>query len=88
MNYRIMTLFPDMIDMVAHTSIMGRAIANGSINLNIYNIRDYTLNKNKRVDDYTYGGGAGLLMQAAPIYRAYEYVCEKIGKENRFIMTF
>ena len=46
MNYHIMTLFPDMIDMAAHTSIMGRAIANGSINLNIYNIRDYTHNKN------------------------------------------
>ena len=76
MNYHIMTLFPDMIDMAAHTSIMGRAIANGSISLHIYNIRDYTLNKNKRVDDYTYGGGAGMLMQAQPIYDCYRAVCE------------
>ncbi|MCF2656114.1 tRNA (guanosine(37)-N1)-methyltransferase TrmD [Lacrimispora saccharolytica] len=82
MNYHIMTLFPDMIDMAAHTSIMGRAIANGSISLNIYNIRDYTLNKNKRVDDYTYGGGAGMLMQAQPIYDCYRAVCENIYKAN------
>ena len=77
-----MTLFPDMIDMAAHTSIMGRAIANGSINLNIYNIRDYTLNKNKRVDDYTYGGGAGMLMQAQPIYDCFRAVCDNIYKAN------
>lgn len=82
MNYHIMTLFPDMIDMAAHTSIMGRAIANGSISLHIYNIRDYTLNKNKRVDDYTYGGGAGMLMQAQPIYDCYRAVCENIYKAN------
>ena len=82
MNYHIMTLFPDMIDMAAHTSIMGRAIANGSINLNIYNIRDYTLNKNKRVDDYTYGGGAGMLMQAQPIYDCFRAVCDNIYKAN------
>ncbi len=82
MNYHIMTLFPDMIDMAAHTSIMGRAIANGSISLHIYNIRDYTLNKNKRVDDYTYGGGAGMLMQAQPIYDCYRAVCENIYKSN------
>ena len=82
MNYHIMTLFPDMIDMAAHTSIMGRAIANGSISLHIYNIRDYTLNKNKRVDDYTYGGGAGMLMQAQPIYDCYRAACENIYKAN------
>ena len=82
MIYHIMSLFPDMIDMAAHTSIMGRAIANGSISLHIYNIRDYTLNKNKRVDDYTYGGGAGMLMQAQPIYDCYRAVCENIYKAN------
>lgn len=67
-----MTLFPELIDSIVHTSIMGRAIESGLITVNAVNIRDYTTNKNRRVDDYTYGGGAGMLMQAQPVYDCYK----------------
>jgi tRNA (guanine-N1)-methyltransferase len=63
-----------------HTSILGRAAANGHIQMNVVNIRDYTLDKHKKVDDYPYGGGAGMLMQAQPIYDAYLSVCKEIEK--------
>lgn len=72
MRFSVLTLFPELIDSVANTSIMGRAIQSGLVEVNAVNIRDYTLNKNKRVDDYTYGGGAGMLMQAQPVYDAYK----------------
>ena len=80
MNFHILTLFPDMVRDGLHTSILGRAAANGHIQMNVVNIRDYTLDKHKKVDDYPYGGGAGMLMQAQPIYDAYLSVCKKIEK--------
>ena len=61
-----MTLFPEMIVQGLSTSVLGRAIARGIISLNAVNIRDYTLDKHKRVDDYPYGGGAGMVMSADP----------------------
>ena len=70
MNFHILTLFPDMVRDGLHTSILGRAAENGHINMNVINIRDYTLDKHKKVDDYPYGGGAGMLMQAQPVYDA------------------
>lgn len=77
MNFHVLTLFPDMITSALGESITGRAIKNGIINVDAVDIRDYTLDKHKKVDDYPYGGGAGLLMQAQPIYDAYKAVCEK-----------
>ena len=62
-----MTLFPEMIVQGLSTSVLGRAIARGIISLNAVNIRDYTLDKHKRVDDYPYGGGAGMVMSADPV---------------------
>ena len=59
MKYYVMTLFPEMIEQAMNTSIMGRAMADGLISLQVMNIRDYTLNKHGKVDDYPYGGGAG-----------------------------
>ena len=56
MNFHILTLFPDMVRDGLHTSILGRAADNGHINMNVVNIRDYTLDKHKKVDDYPYGG--------------------------------
>lgn len=70
----IASLFPDMCETVLNCSIIGRARKEGIVNLNVHNIRDYTTNKHKKVDDYPYGGGRGMLMQADPIYRCYEYV--------------
>lgn len=75
MNFHILTLFPDMVRDGLHTSILGRAVENGHISMNVVNIRDYTLDKHKKVDDYPYGGGAGMLMQAQPIYDAWKAVC-------------
>lgn len=85
MNFYILTLFPEMVMDGLNTSIIGRAVKNGLLNIEAINIRDFAQNKHGQVDDYVYGGGAGLLMQAAPIYRAYESICEKIGKSPRVI---
>ena len=61
-----------MIEQGFHTSITGRSLENGTLTLHAVNIRDYTINKHKKVDDYPYGGGAGMLMQAQPVYDAYQ----------------
>lgn len=85
MKYYVMTLFPEMIEQAMNTSIMGRAMADGLISLQVMNIRDYTLNKHGKVDDYPYGGGAGMVMEAEPIYRCYEQICSEAGKRPRVI---
>lgn len=72
-----MTLFPEMVLGGLDTSILGRAAQKGLITLDVVNIRDYTLDKHKKVDDYPYGGGAGMLMQAQPVFDAYRAVCGK-----------
>ncbi len=82
MNFHVLTLFPDMITQGLNTSITGRSIENGTICLNAVNIRDYTQNKHKKVDDYPYGGGAGMLMQAQPVYDAYKAVAEGIRERK------
>ena len=68
-----------------NTSIIGRAINNELLTIEAVNIRDFAENKHNRVDDYTYGGGAGMLMQAGPVYGAYNHVVEKTGKTPRVI---
>ena len=78
MNFHVLTLFPEMIEQGVNTSITGRAINNGLLSINAVNIRDYAFNKHNSVDDYPYGGGAGMLMQAEPVYLAYEAVKEQI----------
>ncbi len=78
MNFHIMTLFPELIDNAASTSILGRAIQSGIISVNAVDIRTYTENKHGRVDDYTYGGGAGMLMQAQPIYDCHQAILADI----------
>ena len=85
MNFHVMTLFPEMIERAMGESITGRAIKAGHISVNAVNIRDFANNKHNRVDDYPYGGGAGMVMQAEPVYQAYLSVKEKIGKAPRVI---
>ena len=85
MNFHVLTLFPDMIQNGVNTSITGRAMNNGLISLNTVNIRDYAGNKYGQVDDYPYGGGAGMVMQPGPVYRSYESVVERIGYKPRVI---
>ena len=85
MNFHILTLFPEMIEQGMHTSIIGRAIAGGYLSINAVNIRDYAFSKHQKVDDYPYGGGAGMLMQAEPVYLSYEAIKEKIGYRPRVV---
>lgn len=82
MNFHVLTLFPEMIDNGMKTSITGRAIEKGVLSVNAVNIRDFAFNKHQSVDDYPYGGGAGMLMQAEPVYLAWESVKERIGEER------
>lgn len=82
-NFHIMTLFPEMVLNGLHTSILGRAAQKGHISIEAVNIRDYTLDKHGKVDDYTYGGGAGMLMQAQPIYDTYQAIIDHIGQDKR-----
>lgn len=79
MNFHILTLFPDMVMDGLNTSIIGRAVNAGLLSIEAVNIRDYAFNKHQSVDDYPYGGGAGMLMQAEPVYLAYEAVAGKIA---------
>ena len=85
MSFHVLTLFPEMIMNGLETSILDRAAAKGIVSFEAVNIRDYTLERHGKVDDYPYGGGAGMVMQAEPIYRAYEALVEKIGKKPRVI---
>ncbi len=83
MNFHILTLFPDMIKNGLGESITGRAEKKGLISINTVNIRDFANNKYGHVDDYTYGGGAGMLMQAEPVYLSYMHVMENYCKKDR-----
>jgi tRNA (guanine-N(1)-)-methyltransferase len=87
MLYYVMTLFPEMIEYIMAQSIIGRALSDELINLKIINIRDYAKNRYRQVDDYPYGGGAGMLMQADPIYSAYKDICQNSEKKPRLIYT-
>ena len=85
MNFHVLTLFPEMIRNGMNTSITGRAINAGILSVEAINIRDYAFNKHQKVDDYPYGGGAGMLMQAEPVYLSYEAIKEKIGYRPRVV---
>ena len=80
MNFHILTLFPEMVEYGLKTSIIGRAVAGGLLSIEAVNIRDFAFNKHQSVDDYPYGGGAGMLMQAEPVYLAYKDIEERIQK--------
>ena len=92
MHFVVLTLFKEMVETIMNTSIMGRALDKGLINLDVIDIRDYAENKHNRVDDYPYGGGAGMVMQAGPVYKACETARSLIkdkeaetGKRTRLI---
>ena len=89
MNFHILTLFPEMVEKGLNTSVIGKAVDKGRITLKTHNIRDYTTDKHKKVDDYPYGGGAGMLMQAQPVFDCFSAVREEIeksgGKSRRVI---
>ena len=82
MHYVVLTLFKEMVETIMNTSIMGRALDKGLINLDVIDIRDYAENKHNRVDDYPYGGGAGMVMQAGPVYKACEAAKELLRDQD------
>lgn len=85
MQFYIMTLFPEMVMGGLKTSIIGRAIKNELLSIEAINIRDYAFNKHNSVDDYPYGGGAGMLMQAEPVFQCYKALEDRIGKRPRVV---
>lgn len=80
MRFIVLTLFKELIEQCMHTSIMGRAMEKGLISLDTVDIRDFSGNKHNRVDDYPYGGGAGMVMAAPPVYRACEHAKQMLGE--------
>ena len=88
MRIDIATLFPEMLETILSESIVGRARKKGAIEICCHQIRDYTNDKHRRVDDIPYGGGMGMVMQAEPIYNCYKAVCEQLGvKPHTIYMT-
>jgi tRNA (guanine37-N1)-methyltransferase len=85
MDFIVLTLFPDMIRDGLHTSITGRAMEDDIIRLQAVNIRDYTNSKHGKTDDYPYGGGAGMVMQAQPVYDAYQAVAATLSYKPRVV---
>lgn len=85
MNYHILTLFPQMVLDGLNTSIIGRAVEKGLISIEAVNIRDFSKDKHNHVDDYPYGGGAGMVMQPGPVCDAYEDLCQRTGTRPRVI---
>ena len=82
MRFDIMTLFPQLVDTVLGESIIGRAQKSGAISVHTHNIRDYSEDKHRRVDDTPYGGGKGMLMMAPPIYNCYQAILEAQKNEG------
>ena len=85
MNFYVLTLFPEMIEDTINTSITGRAIKDNKINVKAINIRDFADNDYGQIDDYPYGGGAGMVMQAPPIFKAYNHIVEELGYSPRVV---
>ena len=85
MRFHVLTLFPEMIEQGLNTSILGKAAQKGVISFRAVSMRDYTLDKHGKVDDYPYGGGAGMLIQAQPVFDAYKAVEKEIMKKPRTI---
>src|SRR5690625_3618432 len=86
MKIDILTLFPEMISGVLYSSILKRAQENDKFSYNLVNLRDYAQNKHEKVDDYPYGGGAGMVLQAQPIFDAVASVMEKQQTKPRIIL--
>lgn len=85
MTFHILTLFPEMFGAVLHSSMLGRAEEKGILKFNLINIRDFSGNKHNRVDDYPYGGGRGMVMQAGPVYDAYKSVADTLNEKPHVI---
>jgi tRNA (guanine37-N1)-methyltransferase len=87
MNFHVLTLFPEMVLQGLGTSITGRAMDKGLISVNAVNIRDFSEDKHNKVDDYPYGGGAGMVMQAEPVYKSYGFLANQIKMSKEATTT-
>jgi len=85
MRFDVLTLFPESIDNFLNESIIGRAREKGLITINTYNIRDFSKDKHKKVDDYPYGGGSGMVMMPQPVYDAWQYAVSTFPKKPKTI---
>lgn len=85
MNYHVMTLFPEIIEAATNYSIIGRAKHNDKISIECYNIRDYSINKHKKVDDYPFGGGSGMVMMPQPIIDCHRNILSNIEGDIKTI---
>lgn len=85
MRIDLLTLFPQMCEAVLYESIVGRAVKHGYIDVRCHNIRDYTLNRQRQVDDYPYGGGTGMILQAQPIYDCFAEVTRQCGQRPHLV---
>ena len=85
MRFHVLTLFPKMITDGLNTSITGRAIEKGVLSVEAVDISDFSHDKHMKVDDYPYGGGAGMVMQAPPVCEAYQSIADKIGTRPRVV---
>ena len=86
MRFDVMTLFPDLVRSVLEESVIGRAQKSGAIEVHAHNIRDYSKDKHRRVDDTPYGGGKGMLMMAPPIYDCYQAIAQQSGECRRRVI--
>ncbi|PZC47000.1 MAG: tRNA (guanine37-N1)-methyltransferase [Chloroflexi bacterium] len=82
MRFHILTLFPSFFDSPFQSSILGRAVTNGLVDIRLYDIRDYTLDRHRTADDYLFGGGSGMLMKVEPLARSIEAVRENVAQES------
>ena len=85
MKFQIMTLFPEMVMKILNESILGRAQKKGILDIEAFNIRDYTTNKQMQVDDYPYGGGTGMVMQCQPIYDCFLQITKNCSQKPHTI---
>ncbi|MCC7431705.1 tRNA (guanosine(37)-N1)-methyltransferase TrmD [bacterium] len=86
MEFHIFTLFPEFFESPLKTSILGKAVESGKVKVKTHNFREFATNKHKNADDYPFGGGAGMILKAEPIFRCYENLVQ--GKKNEFYTIF
>ena len=86
MKIDVLTLFPEMFDPILSSSIIGRAVNNGIIQIDVYNIRDFARNKHKQVDDYPYGGGHGMILAPQPLFDAIGHVLSKSNADRSTVI--
>ncbi len=83
LTFHVVTLFPEWFESPLRMSIIGRAIREGVLEVRLYRLRDFAVDKHRTVDDYPFGGGPGLLMKAEPFFRAVEHIVDQVGLEDR-----